>query len=143
LENKNVDTGMGFERMCKVLQGKDSVYETDIFDYILSALESVLALAYAGNEKRMRIVADHLRTSFFLIADGITPSNEGRGYILRRLVRRMYYNLLSLSSSSDLPLLLTTVCTAITKKFGLSLDPKTIATILQKECLQFQKTIEN
>jgi len=143
LDNKNVDTGMWFERMCKVLQGKESVYETDIFDYILADVESVLKLVYIGNEKKMRIVADHLRTSFFLIADGITPSNEGRGYILRRLVRRMYYNLLSLSSSPDLVLLLNTICAAITKKFKFSIDSSTIATVLQKECLQFQKTIEN
>ena len=159
LDNKNVDTGMGFERMCKVLQGKESVYETDIFDYILTAIERISGKKYTFTPwdlgfqempecwekemRSMRIIADHLRTSFFLCSGGIIPSNEGRGYILRRLVRRMYYNLLSLSPSCDLPLLLTTVCEAIVRKFGLSLDFAPLAIVLQKECLQFQKTIAN
>ena len=78
LKNQNVDTGMGFERMAKVLQEKDTVYETDIFAPLLDLIERTLDITYTGNERRCRIIVDHIRTSFFLIAHDIIPSNEGR-----------------------------------------------------------------
>ncbi|MFZ2151259.1 MAG: alanine--tRNA ligase [Candidatus Absconditicoccaceae bacterium] len=145
LDNQNVDTGMGFERMCKVLQSKDSVYDTDIFDYILKEIEKYLKLKYIGNEKKFRIISDHIRTSFFMIKDGINPSNEGRGYVLRRLIRRMYYSLISLEklSESDLKKLFTNICSSISTNFDLKIDIQTISDTLQKECIQFQKTIDN
>lgn len=98
LKNQNVDTGMGFERMAKVLQEKETVFDTDIFAPLLNHIERTLNVSYKGNERRFRIVVDHIRTSFFLIMQGITPSNEGRGYVLRRLIRRMYYNFMLLKS---------------------------------------------
>ena len=67
---------MGYERMCKVLQQKNSVYETDIFDYILAELSNNLNIDYNSVISRFRIISDHTRTSFFMIKDGITPSNE-------------------------------------------------------------------
>jgi alanyl-tRNA synthetase len=85
LESKNVDTGSGFERVCTVLQGKRSVFETDLFEPIISKISS---LAKNENQKSVRIIADHIRTATFLIADGVVPSNTDRGYILRRLLRR-------------------------------------------------------
>ncbi len=83
LPNKNVDTGAGFERMVAVVQGKRSVFETDMFVDVLSLTSSL-----TSNSKSQRIIADHFRTAVFMIADGVTPSNTDRGYILRRLLRR-------------------------------------------------------
>ena len=93
LSQKNVDTGMGLERTLCILQGKKSVYETDVFAPIISAIESIGNGKYGDNEdttKAIRIIADHIRTSVFMIGDekGVTPSNVDQGYILRRLLRR-------------------------------------------------------
>ena len=85
LKQKNVDTGMGLERILAVLQNVPSVYETDVFLPLMSAIEN---MATSYNTKSARIIADHIRASVFLISDGITPSNVERGYILRRLIRR-------------------------------------------------------
>ncbi|MBI2012645.1 hypothetical protein HYS90_01815 [Candidatus Curtissbacteria bacterium] len=85
LKQRNVDTGMGLERMLAVLQHAPSVYETDVFLPLMKQLED---LSGAFNIKSARIVADHLRAAVFLIADGVTPSNVEHGYILRRLIRR-------------------------------------------------------
>jgi alanyl-tRNA synthetase len=76
LKNQNVDTGMGFERMAKVLQEKETVFDTDVFAPLLALIETTLDITYKGNERRCRIVADHIRTSFFLISHDIIPSNE-------------------------------------------------------------------
>ena len=93
LEQKNVDTGMGLERTICVLNGKKSVYETDVFAQILAKIEELCGKKYNPddeNTKAFRIVADHMRTATFIIGDprGIGPSNVGQGYILRRLIRR-------------------------------------------------------
>ena len=85
LKNKNVDTGAGLERLAIVLQGKNNVYETDLF---LPLMEQIESLATNYDLKSVRIVADHLRAATFMIADGVMPSNTDRGYILRRLIRR-------------------------------------------------------
>lgn len=145
LTNQNVDTWMGYERMCKVLQQKNSVYETDVFDYILAELSNNLNIDYNSDIRRFRIISDHTRTSFFMIKDGITPSNEWRGYVLRRLIRRMYYNLSTLKkiSESELKTILTNVAKNIVAKFSLDVDLENIVQTILKECLQFQKTIEN
>lgn len=78
LKNQNVDTGMGFERMSKVLQEKETIFETDIFLSLISLVERTLDITYEGNERRMRIIVDHVRTAFYLINHAIIPSNEGR-----------------------------------------------------------------
>lgn len=85
LEQKNVDTGMGLERILTVLQKTPSIYETDVF---LPTMRKIEELSNEFNQSSARIVADHIRASVFLIADGVSPSNTDRGYILRRLVRR-------------------------------------------------------
>ena len=85
LAKKNVDTGMGLERTTAVVNGKSTVFETDCFEPIL---QKIRELAKNQNEKAERIVADHIRTAVFMIADGVTPSNTDRGYILRRVIRR-------------------------------------------------------
>lgn len=88
LKQKNVDTGMGFERIVMVLQGKPTVFETDLFAPIISLLEALSGKSYLEDMESFRIIADHTRASAFLIAEGILPSNVDRGYILRRLIRR-------------------------------------------------------
>ncbi len=82
----SVDTGSGLERMAMVLQGRDSVYETDLFAPIMAAAESALA-GTSASQRDIRLVADHIRASAFIIGEGVAPSNEGRGYIPRRLLR--------------------------------------------------------
>ena len=93
LEKKNVDTGMGLERTLCILNGYKSVYETDLFDFVIKKLEEMSGKKYAdGGEDMtaMRIIADHVRTATFMLGDvnGITPSNVDQGYVLRRLIRR-------------------------------------------------------
>ena len=91
LPNPSIDTGAGLERVAAVLQGVDSNYDTDLFGTILNAVAGAAASEYGRDSEAdvsMRVVADHLRAVGFLLADGVLPSNEGRGYVLRRLLRR-------------------------------------------------------
>ena len=89
LPKPSVDTGMGLERMTTVLQGVHSVFETDLFRTLIAASEEATSVSATGEQAGShRVIADHLRSSSFLIADGVTPSNEGRGYVLRRIMRR-------------------------------------------------------
>ncbi len=83
-----IDTGMGLERTSCVLQGVTSVFDTDLFRTLIAASEAATGVAGTNAAPSHRIIADHLRAATFLIADGITPSNEGRGYVLRRIMRR-------------------------------------------------------
>jgi alanyl-tRNA synthetase len=84
----SVDTGSGLERMAMVLQGRDSAYETDLFTPVVAAVEAALAGTGAG-QREVRIIADHIRASTFILSEGVVPSNEGRGYIPRRLLRKV------------------------------------------------------
>ena len=90
LKQKNVDTGMGLERIVAVLEGVDDNYKSSIWSDVINELEDITGLTYEGNEKAMRIIVDHIRTAVFIAADpaGIKPSNTDQGYILRRLIRR-------------------------------------------------------
>nr|WP_321308377.1 alanine--tRNA ligase [uncultured Sphaerochaeta sp.] len=93
MERKCVDTGMGIERTIAILQGKKSVYETEVFTPIIAGIEKLSGKQYGNDEETdtsVRIVADHIRTSVFILGDqrGVAPSNVGQGYILRRLIRR-------------------------------------------------------
>lgn len=87
---KNIDTGMGFERLVTIVQGKRSMYETDLIWPIIQRVEAVSGVSYGPEETKrsFRIIADHARAIAFMIADGVMPSAEGRGYVLRRLLRR-------------------------------------------------------
>ncbi|HOE07405.1 MAG TPA: alanine--tRNA ligase [Treponemataceae bacterium] len=93
LPKQNVDTGMGLERTITVLQGKTSVYMTEIFQPVIQAIEALSGITYGNNpekDKSIRIITDHARSSVFILGDpkGVTPSNVGAGYVLRRLIRR-------------------------------------------------------
>jgi alanyl-tRNA synthetase len=98
LPNKNIDTGLGLERLAMILQGVENMYETDQVRPVLDKAAELSGKEYTSTEDpadphhiddvRMRVVADHIRSSLMLISDGVTPSNEGRGYVLRRLIRR-------------------------------------------------------
>ena len=91
LKQKNVDTGMGLERMAMVMQGKDNVYETDMFQPLVVKIKSQISNLKSSDskkEKSVRIIADHIKACVFIIADAVAPSNIGRGYVLRRLIRR-------------------------------------------------------
>ncbi len=90
LKAKNVDTGMGFERICAILQGKTSNYDTDVFTPIIAKIVELSGVPYNDGEAGTphRVIADHIRAISFAIADGALPSNEGRGYVLRRILRR-------------------------------------------------------
>ena len=93
LPQRHVDTGMGFERVCAVLQGKASNYDTDVFRPLFDRLTELTGIAYGATMEgrqdiAMRVIADHARTLTFALSDGAMPSNEGRGYVLRRILRR-------------------------------------------------------
>ena len=91
LEKKNVDTGMGLERIAMVVQGKSSTFETDLLQKILDKASEITGVKYKSNDKTdisLRIITDHARCVSFLIADGVTPGNEGRSYVLRMILRR-------------------------------------------------------
>lgn len=89
LPRKNIDTGMGLERLVAAANGKKSVFETDLFIPIMKEASKILNVKYEGkNIPKLRMIADHCRAVTFLISDGVLPSNEGRGYVLRRILRR-------------------------------------------------------
>ena len=91
LPAQHVDTGMGFERICAVIQGKTSNYDSDVFTPLLTEIAKLAGLTYGEDEKKdiaMRVIADHIRAVAFSIADGASPGNDGRGYVIRRILRR-------------------------------------------------------
>ncbi len=118
LPEKNIDTGMGLERVAMVLQDADSMYETDLLSPVIEEAQAVSGVVYGRDERldrSLRIVTEHGRTASFLIADGVLPSNEGRGYILRRLLRRSvrHLRLLGVEDPS-----LARVCSRVVANLG-------------------------
>ena len=139
LKQRNVDTGMGLERMVTILQGRDSVYETELF---LPILEKIRSLAKKRDTKAERIVADHLRAATFIIADGVVPSNKDRGYILRRLIRRAvrYGQILGIEQE-----FCTEVAAVVIHEFGdtyhLQHHQEKVVDELAREDMKFRKTL--
>ena len=91
LPSKNIDTGMGFERIVQILQGKSNVYETDVFSPLIDLVATTAGVEYGlddESDRAIRVVAEHGRSATFLISDGVVPGNTGRGYVLRRVIRR-------------------------------------------------------
>ena len=102
LPAKSIDTGLGLERMAALLQGVENIYEIDTTMQILSKASQLSSVSYGKNEKAdisLRVIADHARTAAMLIGDGVTPGNEGRGYVLRRMMRRTIRNMRLLGTS--------------------------------------------
>ncbi len=99
LSQKNVDTGAGLERITAVMQGKNTAYDTDIFEDVMDEIKRISEERY--NELYARIIADHLRTALFMVADGVVPSPKDRGYILRRLIRRATVRFVKLNKNPE------------------------------------------
>jgi alanyl-tRNA synthetase len=132
LAQKNVDTGMGLERITAVINGKDNVYDTDSFDYIFNLLPE-------AQEKSKRIIADHMRASCFLISDGVIPGNTDRAYILRRLLRGAirHAKKSGLASVTDL---VDSICEKYKETYNLNLE--NIKSIVLAEENKFLNTLE-
>ncbi len=149
LAQKNVDQGMGFERMLCILNGLNSVYETDLFNFAIERLEKLSGKKYGEDEKitaAMRIIADHTRTATFLIGDekGVTPSNVDQGYVLRRLIRRAmrYCRTLEISDHALIELARLFVEKYKNAYPYIKTNEEKIVSELEKESAKFAKTIE-
>ena len=145
LPRPSIDTGLGLERMACILQGVDSVFETDLFRHLIDATSS--ALGHGPEEQTVasfRIIADHLRSSAFLVADGVLPSNEGRGYVLRRIMRRAMRHAQLLGARDPL---MHRLVWALVREMGqaypdLVRAEKLIEETLRLEETRFRKTLE-
>jgi alanyl-tRNA synthetase len=144
LPKPSIDTGMGLERMASVLQGVTSVFETDLFRTLIAASEAATGVAVRGDAAAShRVIADHLRSTSFLIADGVTPSNEGRGYVLRRIMRRAMRHAYLLGAKE--PLMHRLVPTLVAEMSGaypqLRRAEPVIAETLRQEEERFHRTL--
>ncbi len=162
LKQQNVDTWMWLERICMVMQDKETIFETDLFEPIIRTIEKYLNIkypAYAKKEKnfdnhekiltkKIRIITDHLRSSIFLIWDGAIPSNEWRGYVLRRIIRRAYFNIISVKKDfSQLDKFLDEILDTICQKYWfyrkeIVINKENIKVTLKKEIQNFENTLE-
>ncbi|MBR1234788.1 alanine--tRNA ligase [Bradyrhizobium sp. AUGA SZCCT0182] len=145
LPRPSIDTGLGLERMACILQGVESVFETDLFRHLIDSTAS--ALGHGPEEQNVasfRVIADHLRASSFLIADGVLPSNEGRGYVLRRIMRRAMRHGQLLGARDPL---MHRLVSALVREMGqaypdLVRGEKLIEETLRLEETRFRKTLE-
>lgn len=148
LPKKNVDTGMGVERVTAILEGVNDNYLSSIWKDVIKVIEDVSSLPYKDNEKSMRIIADHIRTSVFISADyaGIKPSNTDQGYILRRLIRRAirHAKKLNIDINSDWEQLIAKKIIDKYKKYYHELEDNenTVLEVLKNEKNKFNKTLE-
>lgn len=148
LPSKNVDTGMGLERVAAVLEGTQDNYQTSIWKEVIEEIENVSGKSYQGNEVSMRIIADHIRTSVFISADraGIKPSNTDQGYILRRLIRRAirHGKKLEIDMNSDW---LEKIAKVIINKYEdyyseIKDNKEVVLEVLRNESIKFNRTLE-
>lgn len=144
LEKPNVDTGMGVERTLAVLNGKENVFETELFQPIFAKISEISGKKYEDNEKSFRIIADHIKASVFMIADGVTPLNVGRGYVLRRLIRRAVRHGKLIGIETNFTKQVAEVVIEILKDFykELELSRDNIFAELEKEENKFRQTLE-
>ncbi len=147
LPKKNVDTGMGVERTTAILEGVNDNYISSIWKDVIEKIEEISSLPYEGNEKPMRIIADHIRTSVFILADYafIKPSNTDQGYILRRLIRRTirYAKMLNIDIDSNFEEILANLIIDKYKKYYKELEENRNIVLeeLKKEKIKFNKTL--
>ena len=148
LKNKNVDTGMGVERMTAILEGKNDNYASSIWTPVIKKIEDLSNKKYVGNERAMRIIADHFRSAVFISGDksGIKPSNKDQGYILRRLIRRAirYAKTLGidLNSNFEEEIALTIINEYQDYYDELKENKEVILSVLKNEKEKFSKTLE-
>ncbi|MDD4187353.1 MAG: alanine--tRNA ligase [Bacilli bacterium] len=148
LEKKNVDTGMGYERVVAILEGKDDNYQSSVWNNIIKKMEDITNLSYDGHEKEMRIIADHIRTATFILGDysGIKPANTDQGYILRRLIRRAirHSRALNINQDNDWEKEIAKIIINQYSKYyqELEVNKETILSELAKEKARFSKTLE-
>ena len=148
LEQKNVDTGMGLERVVAVLESVDDNYKTSIWKEIIEAIESVSKKTYNENEVSMRIIADHIRTAVFISADyaGIKPSNTDQGYILRRLIRRAirHGKKLGIDTNTNwmLPIALEVIAKYEDYYSEIKDNKEIVLEVLKNESVKFNRTLE-
>jgi alanyl-tRNA synthetase len=146
LPKPSIDTGMGLERIAAVLQGVHDNYDTDTFKALIAASESLTSVKAEGESQAShRVIADHLRSTAFLLADGVLPSNEGRGYVLRRIMRRAMRHAHLLGASEPL---MHRLVPALVAEMGqaypeLGRAQPLIEETLQREEVQFRRTLTN
>lgn len=146
LPKPSIDTGMGLERIAAVLQGEHDNYDTDTFKALIAASESLTAVKAEGEQRAShRVIADHLRSTSFLLADGVLPSNEGRGYVLRRIMRRAMRHAHLLGAKDPL---MHRLVPALVAEMGAAYpelgraQPLIEETLLREE-VQFRRTLSN
>ncbi len=147
LPNKNIDTGLGLERLAMILQGVQNMYEIDTSRMIIDKATELTGVHYGAahsSDVSLRVVADHIRTSVMLIGDGVTPGNEGRGYVLRRIMRRAIRNMRLLGAAQPtVGELVDTVIKAMSPQYPeLAEDRKRIETVALAEENAFLKTLK-
>lgn len=149
LKQTGIDTGMGFERLSMILQKKDSVFQTDIFAPLIKKIEKLTKLSYANSDKNTKaafhVLCDHVRSSSLLIADGCLPSNDGRGYVLRKIIRRAA---LFAQKLSDNPKLFTSLSKEFISYFSLIYkklkdNEKLILSTLEDEITKFSENLKS
>jgi alanyl-tRNA synthetase len=144
LPRKNIDTGMGLERLTAAAAMKSSIFETDLFEPLVKYTAQALDVKVEGNESALRMIADHTRGTTFLISDGILPSNEGRGYVLRRILRRALRKVKTLGVSEPFLYKLSALVADNMKHDYPELDSRreNIASIIKMEEENFLSTLE-
>ena len=144
LPEKHIDTGAGLERIVTVLQNKKSNYETDLFQPIITGIENITGTKYNKNKVSHHVIADHIRMLSFAIADGAMPSNEGRGYVLRRILRRASrYGRMLKKKDPFLYKLVDQVIEVMGESFPELVDKKThIQKVIESEEISFNSTLE-
>ncbi|MFE7119758.1 alanine--tRNA ligase, partial [Streptomyces sp. NPDC057654] len=147
LPSQNIDTGLGLERLAMILQGVRNMYETDTLRVVMDKATDLTGVAYgaeAASDVSLRVVADHLRTSVMLIGDGVTPGNEGRGYVLRRIMRRAIRNMRLLGATEPVVAeLVDTVIKTMGQQYPeLLTDRKRIETVALAEEAAFLKALK-
>ncbi|CAL9369598.1 alanine--tRNA ligase [Streptomyces sp. enrichment culture] len=147
LPSKNIDTGLGLERLAMILQGVRNMYETDTLKVVIDKATELTGVRYGQAQESdvsLRVVADHMRTSVMLIGDGVTPGNEGRGYVLRRIMRRAIRNMRLLGATGPVVgQLVDTVIRTMGEQYPeLETDRKRIETVALAEEAAFLKTLK-
>ena len=143
LKQKNVDTGMGMERTLAAINNLDDNYKTELFWPIIKKIEEISGKEYTDFKKEFRIIADHIKASVFIIADGVVPSNVQRGYVLRRLIRRAIRQGYILGIKNNFTIEIAKIVQRIYKETYSEISGENILNVLEEEENKFRKTLEN